>query len=188
MAIQQRKMCFQIFQNEKTPFLAIKARTSKSGNIAILPKGLVHGFGQKLTIFPFFFLAIKARKMCFSIFENEKTCFIAIKQEVQKVEKLPFFREQPIVLVKNWPFFQVFFSGRIGQENEFYDILERKHAFLGCKHKTFKKWKNCHFSKGVSPWFWTKIGHVSIFFLKGNIGQENVFCDILDRKKRVCKL
>ena len=93
-------------------------------------------------------------------------CFLAIRQEVQKVEKLPFFREQPIVLVKNWPFFQVFFSGSIGQENEFYDILERKHAFLGCKHKTFKKWKNCHFSKGVSPWFWSKIGHFSMFFLK----------------------
>ena len=26
------------------------------------------------------------------------------------------------------------------------------------------------------------------FFLKGNIGQENAFCDILERKKRVCKL
>ena len=37
-----------------------------------------------------------------------------------------------MVLVKNWPFFYViFFLGNIGQENMFYDILERKNAFLG---------------------------------------------------------
>ena len=34
-----------------------------------------------------------------------------------------------MVLVKKWPFFQLFFLGNIGQENVFYDILERKNAF-----------------------------------------------------------
>ena len=86
-----------------------------------------------------------------------------------------------MVLVKNWPFFHLFFKGNIGQENVFYDILERKNAFLGYKIKNFKKWKNCHFSKGVSPCFWSKIDHFSIFFF-GNKGQENVFYDILERK------
>ena len=46
-----------------------------------------------------------------------------------------------------------FFKGNIGQENVFYDILERKNAFLGYKIKNFKKWKNRHFSKRVSPIF-----------------------------------
>ena len=32
-----------------------------------------------------------------------------------------------------------FFSGNIGQENQFYDILERKNAFLGYKVKELKK-------------------------------------------------
>ena len=83
------------------------------------------------------------------------------------MEKLPFFqRVQSMVLVKNWPVFHVFFKGNIGQENVFYDILERKNLFLGYKNKKFEKLKNCHFSKGVSPWFWSKIGHFSIFFLK----------------------
>ena len=45
-------------------------------------------------------------------------------------------------LVKNWPFFQLFFLGHIGQENVFYDILERINAFLGYKNKKFKKTKN----------------------------------------------
>ena len=91
-------------------------------------KGLVHGFGLKLAIFPFFF----------------------------------------------W--------GNLGQENVFYDILERKNAFLGYKNKELKKSKNWDFSKGVSPWFWSKIGHFSIFLFLGNLGQENVFYHILQRK------
>ena len=36
-----------------------------------------------------------------------------------------------MVLVKKWPFFPTFFLGNIGQENVFYDILERESAFLG---------------------------------------------------------
>ena len=52
-----------------------------------------------------------------------------------------------MVLVQKWPFFQLLFLGNIGQENVFYDILERKDAFLGYKKKTdsqkidiFPKW------------------------------------------------
>ena len=83
-------------------------------------------------------------------------------------------------LVQNWPFFHQLFLANIGQENVFHDIQERKNAFLGYKNSEFKKWKNCDFFKGANPWFWSKIGHFSIFFL-GNIGQENVFYDILER-------
>ena len=38
--------------------------------------------------------------------------------------------------------FSIFVFGNIGEENVFYDILERKNAFLGYKNKTFKKSKN----------------------------------------------
>ena len=87
-----------------------------------------------------------------------------------------------MVLVQKWPFFQLFFFGNIDQENVFYDILKRKNAFLGYKNKRFKKSKNWHFSKGVNTWFWSKNGHYSKFFFLGNIDQENVFYDILERK------
>ena len=60
--------------------------------------------------------------------------------------------------------FSTFFLGIINQENVFYDILERKNAFLGYKNKKFKKSKKGHFSKGVNPWFWSKTGHFSNFF------------------------
>ena len=87
-----------------------------------------------------------------------------------------------MVLVQKWPFFNLFFWGNIGQENIFYDILEQRDAFLGYKNKMFKKSKNWLFSKEVNPWFWSKNGHFSNFFFLGNIGQENVFYDILERK------
>ena len=87
-----------------------------------------------------------------------------------------------MVLVQKWPFFQVFFLGNIGQENVFYDILERKNAFLGYKNKKLKQSKNWHFSKGVNPRFWSKNGHFSKFAFSGNIGQAHVFYDILERE------
>ena len=66
----------------------IKTRSLKSRKIDIFPKGLTHGFGPKIAIFPTFFL------------------------------------------------------GNIGQENVFYDILERINAFLGYKSNKSKKSKN----------------------------------------------
>ena len=87
-----------------------------------------------------------------------------------------------MVLVQKWPFFQLFFLGNRGQENVFYDILEQKNAFLGYENKKLKKSGNWHFSKGVNPWFWSKNGFFFNFLLFGNIGQENVFYDIMKRK------
>ena len=82
-------MSFTIFQNDKTRFQAIKTRSSKSQKIDIFLKGLTHGSGKKMAIFPTFFL------------------------------------------------------GNLGHENHFYDILERKNAFVGYKNKQqFKKSKN----------------------------------------------
>ena len=85
-------------------------------------------------------------------------------------------------LSKNGNFCQLFYSGNIGQQNVFYDILERKKAFLGYKNKKFKKSKNWHFSKGVNPWFWSKKWPFFQLFFLGSIGQENVFYDILKQK------
>ena len=105
-------MSFGIFQNEKTLFQSLKTRGSNSQKIDIFPKGLSHGFGPKMAIFPTFWGggAIKARKMSFTIFQNKKTPSQAIKTRSSNVEKLTFFqRGQPMVLVQNWPFFHFFF-------------------------------------------------------------------------------
>ena len=93
-----------------------------------------------------------------------------------------------MVLVEKWPFFHLFFSGNLDQENVFYDILQRKNAFQRYKNKKSKKPKNWHFSKGVNPWFYSKNGHFLKFFFLSNLGQENVFYDILERKKSLSRL
>ena len=43
-----------------------------------------------------------------------------------------------MILVKKGPFFHFFFLGNIVQVEVFYDIVERKNAFLGSKNKKFK--------------------------------------------------
>ena len=103
---------FYDFLEKKNAFLGYKNKKFKSRKIDIFPKGLTHGFGPKMAIFPTFFL------------------------------------------------------GNIGQENVFYDILERENAFLGYKNKKFKKSKTWHFSTGVNSWFQSKNGHFSYFFFQ----------------------
>ena len=34
----------------------------------------------------------------------------------------------------------------------------------------------------VNPWFWSKNGHFSYFFFLANLGQENIFYDIIEQK------
>ena len=124
---------------------------------------------QKWPFFKRFFQAIYARKVSFTIFQNEKTPFQPIKTRGSKSGKKFHFSkgDNPWIWSKNGRFFQLFFKGNIGQENVFYDILERKNAFLGYKKKKFKKSKNRHFPKGVNPWFWSKNGiFFKLFFLR----------------------
>ena len=132
--IQARKMSFTIFQNEKTPFQAIKTRSSKSRKIAIFPKGLTHGFGRKMPIFSTsLFQALQARKMSFTIFQNEKTPFQAIKTRSSKSRKIEIFPKRlthgcgPEMAI-----FPIFFLGDKIQENVFYEILEGRNASLDC--------------------------------------------------------
>ena len=130
--------------DQKTPFQAIKTGSSKSRKIDIFPKKLTNGFGPKMTIFPTcLFQAIQSTKMSFTIFQNEKTPFQAIKRRHLKSRKIDnFLKGLTHGFAPKWLFFQLFFLGNISKKNVFYDILERKKAFLGYKNKKFKKSKN----------------------------------------------
>ena len=139
-------MSFTIFQPQKKPFQAIKTRRSKSRNIDIFPKGLTHGFGLKMAVFPtFIFQAIQARKKSFTIFQNEKTLFKAIERrnsKSRKIDILPNGLTHGQFWSKNGLFSNFSFLCNIGKENVFYDILQRKNSFLGFKKKNLKKSKN----------------------------------------------
>ena len=87
-----------------------------------------------------------------------------------------------MVLVQKWSFFPLFLLGNVGQENVFYDILERKNAFPCYKNKKLKKSKNWRFSKRYNPWYWSKNGSFFRLLFLVNTGQEYVFYDIVERK------
>ena len=50
-----KKNVFDDIVERENAFVGYKTRSSKSRKIAILPKGLTHGFGPKMAIFPTFF-------------------------------------------------------------------------------------------------------------------------------------
>ena len=55
--------------DQKNAFLGHINKNFKKSKIDIFPKGLAHGFGPKMALFPnFFFLTILAWKMSFTIF------------------------------------------------------------------------------------------------------------------------
>ena len=88
-ATQARKMSITIFQNEKTPFQAIKTKSSKSRNIDILPQGLTDGFGPKITIFPtFLFRQYRPGKCLLRYSKTKKNFFYAIKTRTSKSSKI----------------------------------------------------------------------------------------------------
>ena len=126
----------------------------------------------------FFLLGNKGQEKVF-VFDilERKNAFLGNKNKKIKNSKIGHFSKgfNPWFRSKNGHFFNFFFLDNIGQENVFYDILERENAFLGYKNKKFKKSKNGHFSKGVNRWFLSRNGHFSNCYFLGNTGQENVF-------------
>ena len=72
LAIQAMKMSFWIFQNEKTPFYAIKPRSSKSRKIDIFQRGLTHRYGPKIAIFLNFFFRQDRQGKCLLRYSRTK--------------------------------------------------------------------------------------------------------------------
>ena len=62
-----------------------------------------------------------------------------------------------MVLFKSFKLFRRFILGKIAKENVFDNILNRKKKGFSDKIIDFKKSKKLVFSKGVSPWCWSKI-------------------------------
>ena len=240
LAIKARKMCFTIFQNETTSFQAIKTRSSNSQTLKNFQKGLVDGFGQKLTISPCFhfwqysagkcvlrysstkaplqtmttrnqksreieifqnglthnfspkmaifqiiFQAIQATNLSSTIFYNDTTAFQVIKKRSSKSRKIDIFAKGLTHgFCPKMAIFPIFFFQAIQARKMSFTIFQNeKTPFQAIKTKSSKTRKIHIFPKGlVNPWFWPKNGHISNFFFLGNIGQENVFYDILERK------
>ena len=97
--------------------------------------------------------------------------FQAIKTRSSKSRKIDIFpKGLNHGFVLEIGIFPTSFFRQYKPKNVFYDIQERKNAFLGYKNKMFKKSKNLHLSKRVNPWFWCKNNHFLQLFFKGNLG------------------
>ena len=180
-------MSFAIFQNAKTPFQAIKKRSSKSWKIYFFPRGLTHVFGPKVVSFPTFVLGnIGQENVCDYILER-KNAFLGYKNKYfkqlknfhfSKGVKLWFWSKRKTRKVCSFPKGLVHgFSQKCNLRHSFFlfkkrpskvlnDVVDRQIAFVDYKNIVQKKSQNFHFSKGVNLWFWSKKGHFSTFFFR----------------------
>ena len=169
----------------KNDFLGYKKEKLKKWKNWHFSKGVNPWFSSKNGHFSnFFFLGnIFQANVVYDILEG-KIAFLGYKNKKLEESKNGHFSKgvNAWFLSKNGHFSPFVFSGNIGQENVFYDILEQINAFLAYIRKKIKKSKNWHFCKGVNPWFWSENGHFSNFVFSGNIGQPNDFYVILERK------
>ena len=92
------------------------------------------------------------------ILESQKAFLDYKKQKFQKVEKSGFFqRGQSMVLVKNLKFSMFLFLPRSTTKMCLMLLQKVKKRFQTIKNSNLRKSKNQDFSKGVNPWFWSKI-------------------------------
>ena len=189
--IQARKMSFMIFQNDKTPFQAIKTRSPKSRKVDIFPKGLTHGFGPKMAIFStFFFYSIQARKMSFMIFQNEKTPFQAIKKGSPKSRKIDIF---PKGLTHGFgpkmAIFPTFFFQAIQARKMSFMILQNeKTPFQAIKNRSRKSRKIDIFPRGLTHGFGPKMAIFQTFFFQAIQDRKMSFMIFQNKKKGLSTL
>ena len=155
-AIQARKMSFTIFQNEKTPFQAIKTRSLKIQIIDIFLKGLTHGFGLKMAAFPtFFFRQYRPVKCLLRCSTLKKTPFQPMKTKSSKSRKADIF---PKGLTHGFgtklPIFSTFlFQAIQGSKKSFTRFQNEKTPFQTIKTRSSKSRKIDIFPKGLTDGF-----------------------------------
>ena len=128
--------------------------------------------------------AIKARKMCFTIFQNETTPFQTIKTRSSNSQTLKFFQQglvdgfgQKLTISPCFHFWQ-YSAGKCVLR-----YSSTKAPFQAMTTRNQKSRKIEIFQNGLTHNFSPKMAIFQIFFL-GNIGYEFVFYDILQRNNR----
>ena len=173
--IVQRKNAVVGYENKKF----------KSRKLDIFPKWLTDGFGPKMAILSnLFFQAISARKMSLTIFQKKKKPFQVIETRSSKSRNIGIF---PMGLnhgfgPKKAIFYNFFFQAIQARKMSITILQNEKTPFQAKKTKTSKSRKTDIFPKGLTHGFRPKMAIFPNFFFLGNIGQENVFYHILQRK------
>ena len=148
------------FQNEKTPFQAIKRRSLKSRKIDIFLKGLTQGFGQKMVIFSnrFFFQNLGQEIVFYAILER-KNAWLGYKKKVSKIEKLIDGFGPKMAIFLNF-FFYAIQATKIS-----FMIFQNKNTpFQAIKTRSLKRPKIDIFPKGLTQDFGLKMAIFLNFF------------------------
>ena len=198
MVLVQRWPFFQLFfaqyrqgtcllrysRTKEMAFQAIKTRSSKTREIDIFLNGLTHGFCPKMAIFATFFLgAIQTRKISFTIFQNEKMLFQAIKTRSSKSGKTEIFLEGLThgfgakIAIFPTSFFQAISTRKMS----FTIFQNEKNAFLAYKTRSSKSRKIDIFLKGLTLGFGPKMAFFPTFFF-GAIQTRNMSFTILQNE------
>ena len=122
---------------------------------------------EKWPWFQLFFFRQYSTANCLLRYSSKKNVFLGYKNnKFSKSKNWDFSNEfNPWFWSKNGYLSNFFFKAiYIVQEIVFYDILERKNAFLGYKNNKFKKSKNWDFFKWGNTLFWSKNGLFCNFF------------------------
>ena len=102
--------------------------------------------------------------MFYDILEKKKA-FQSYKNEKFKSRKIGIFSKGLVhdfdLKLSIFPSFH--FMWKKAAKMFFTIFLKKKKAVLNYKYKKFKKSKDHNISKGVSPWFWSKIVNFYIF-------------------------
>ena len=161
-----------------------KQEVKKIKKLSFFQRGYSIDFVRDCPVFQFFFICqYRPAKCVLSYSRTKKRLSWLKKQTNKKIKKLRFFskgldrRLSPKLAIFAKYFFRRLRPAKCAL---WYSITKKK--FLGYTNNRFYKAKYSHYTKGSSPWFWSRIGHFSIFFLFANIGQQNVFYHILERK------
>ena len=167
-AIQPGKKSFTILQNQKTPFQAIKTQSSKSRKIDIFPKGLTHGFGPKMAIFPTFFLGnIAQENVFYDILEPKNTFLGYINTKFKMSKNCHYYkRVNPWFWYKNGHFFTLFFQAVQARQMCFTIFQKQKIPFQAIKTQSSKRRIIDIFPKGLTHVYGPKMAIFQTFFFR----------------------
>ena len=122
-----------------------------------------------MAIFPtFFFQAIYARKMSFTIFQNKKTAFQAIKTRCSKSRKIKIFFKgvNPWFCSKNGHFSNFSFQAIQSRKMSFTILQKEKTPFQAIKRRCEKSRRINIFPKGLTHGFAPKMAIFPTFFFR----------------------
>ena len=162
-------MSFTRFKNKKTIFYAIRTNSSKSRKIGIFSKGLTHGFGLQMAVFPtFIFQAIQGRKISFTIFYIEKTPLQPMKTKSSKSRKTDVF---PKGLTHSFGqkirhFSNFFFQARQARKMSFTRLQNEKTPFQAIKTRGLKSRKVDICLKGLTHGFGLQMAVFQLLFFR----------------------